>query len=89
MPYYQIEIFRTVQDQATLSLEAPNQQAAEQAAGQSIDDLDWNVSEEHITFNSTVIGTSENYVSMASLLSQGARSREISNASSYTPLVVR
>jgi len=83
MPYYQVEIFRTTQDTATLEVQAPNEQQAEQIAGQSYD-LDWNVQEEHFTFSTTLSSSKQGYTSMTSLLAQQPLTQPTSG---YVPLV--
>tara|TARA_Y100000592_G_C5446328_1_gene306196 strand:+ start:357 stop:635 length:279 start_codon:yes stop_codon:yes gene_type:complete len=87
MPYYQIEIFRTVQDQTVTTVQASNEQEAEQFAGQLIDDLDWHLVDEQITFDSVSISQPENtYTSMSSLLSQPADAAPQVASTNYTPL---
>ena len=85
MPYYQVEIFRTTQDAAIFEVEAPNEQQAEQIAGQS-DDLDWDIQEEHFTFSTTLSTSKQGYTSMTSLLTQEPLTQPTSG---YVPLVNR
>lgn len=86
MPYYQIEIFRTVQDQAVTTVQASNEQEAEQLAGQLVDDLDWHLVDEQITFDSVIAQPENTYTSMSSLLSQPANAAPQVASTNYTPL---
>ena len=92
MPFYQVELFRTVQDQATVTLSASNTQEAQALAGQEVDNLDWHIVDENITFDSTVQAEPLGYTSMASVLAQmesfPPAETPVSN-SGYTPLVTR
>lgn len=82
MPYYQVEIFRTTQDVATVEVEALNGQEAEQIAGQSYD-LNWEVQEEQLTFSTTLTSPEHGYTSMASLLTEQL---SVQPTSGYVPL---
>lgn len=87
MPLYQVELFRTVQDQATVTVSAASSQEAQALAGQQINDLEWYVVDEDITFDATTTTRLANgYTSMASILAQSNVSPD---ASTYTPLVNR
>lgn len=87
MPLYQVELFRTVQDQATVTVSAASSQEAQALAGQQINDLEWYVVDEDITFDTTTTTRLANgYTSMASILAQSNVSPD---ASTYTPLVNR
>ena len=92
MPYYQVELFRTVHDQATTTVMAKTSQEAHTLAGQQVDDLDWQIEDENITFGSTIQIEPQGYTSMASVLAQMqsfSSSETSTSASSYTPLVNR
>lgn len=92
MPNYQVEIFRTTQDQATITLQAQTAQDAELLAGQMVDDLSWEVTEENFTCYSQELPTqSSGYTSMASVLteSQNPTPQEEASTSTYTPLLNR
>ena len=54
MPLYQVELFRTVQDQATVTVSAASSQEAQALAGQQINDLEWYVVDEDITFDDSL-----------------------------------
>ena len=92
MPYYQVELFRTVQDQATVTVNANNAQEAELLAGARAEYLDWNIVEEDVTFNSTSQVETNEYTSMASILARMTSFSDVETppaSSSYTPLVNR
>ena len=92
MPNYQVEIFRTTQDQATITVQAQTAQDAELLVGQMVDDLSWEVTEENFTCYSQEFSTqSSGYTSMASVLAelQDPTPQEEVSTSSYTPLLNR
>lgn len=86
MPLYQVELFRTLQDQATTTVNASSSQEAQALAGQQIDDLDWYTVDENITFDSTLQTETPGYTSIASVLTQVEAP---ASDSGYTPLVNR
>ena len=92
MPFYQVELFRTVHDQAITTVMAKNSQEAHSLAGQQVDDLDWQIEDENITFGSTIQIAPQGYTSMASVLAQmesfSPPETSISTPG-YTPLVTR
>ena len=89
MPNYQVEIFRTTQDQATVTVQAQTAQDAELLVGQMVDDLSWEVTEENFTCYSQEFPVqSSGYTSMASVLQNPAPQQE-TPTSTYTPLLNR